>query len=502
MVNSSILISFFKALYNAFSKSITYKVVEAVVNFVSALLGGTFFMRIMKAAGKELGRESSYFYNLIKSIWRGICAFVKNVFTLGKDGIFFRGIRFLFGSSFIFNPYNFFLLGIFAVFVCPHEIWNNAFGLLFAAALVVFYFIAFVKGEKVGVNSNRIWLPFILFAGAVILSVLVSFNVSDSIRVLMFFVTAFVLCIVTFSFVSTAERFDKICAVVFFALIITGVVAVAQKVLGIEVDELLTDVELNGNMPGRAFSTWANPNNFAEFLIIFFPFCFSFAVTRKDIKWKTASLLALLIPFAALLFTYSRSGWLGFAVTVITFVILYNKKMLPAIVIVGILMIPLLPSSIMDRIMTIGNLEDTSSSYRIDIWTGAIKMIKTFWYSGVGLGPGAFAEIYPSFAVKISAEAPHTHMLFMEVWAEMGIIGILSFAVFIICLVARGCTAAKKCENGKMKLYSISAASAMMGILTIGFAEYVWFYPRVMFAFFVAIGMAMAAEKLAISKNS
>ena len=165
-------------------------------------------------------------------------------------------------------------------------------------------------------------------------------------------------------------------------------------------------------------------------------------------------------------------------------------------------MIPLLPSSIMDRIMTIGNLEDTSSSYRIDIWTGAIKMIKTFWYSGVGLGPGAFAEIYPSFAVKISAEAPHTHMLFMEVWAEMGIIGFLSFTVFIICLVARGCTAAKKCENGKMKLYSISAASAMMGILTIGFAEYVWFYPRVMFAFFVAIGMAMAAEKLAISKNS
>ena len=46
-----------------------------------------------------------------------------------------------------------------------------------------------------------------------------------------------------------------------------------------------------------------------------------------------------------------------------------------------------------------------------------------------------------------------------------------------------------------MRIYSVAAASSMLGILIIGFAEYVWFYPRNLFIFFIAIGVAMAAAR-------
>ncbi len=501
MIKTSVFMTLFKAFYEMFLKSKTYLIIEKTIDFLSVALSGTFFMRIMRCAGRELKREGSVFYNILKRICDIVFSLAKGIYIAAKGSILFKGISFFFGSSKIFQPESFLLIGLFVIFVCPHQIWNNAFGLIFALLCVMLYFVAASKGERVGKNARRIWLPFILFGMALLLSVMISADVADSVRVLMFFVTSFILCLVTFGTLTDAEKFDKMCGMVFLSLILTGAVAVGQKILGIEVDALLTDTNLNGNMPGRAFSTWANPNNFAEFLIIFFPFCFSFAVTRESIKGKTIALLALLIPFAALLFTYSRSGWLGFLVVAVTFVVLYNKKLLPAIVLIGILLIPMLPSSVLDRIMTIGNLEDTSSSYRIDIWTGAIKMLGEYWHRGTGLGPGAFAQIYPDFAVASSAEAPHTHMLFMEVFAEMGILGLFTFSLLIICLIARTTAAAKRCESGRMKLYSISAASAMMGILTIGFAEYVWFYPRVMFAFFVAIGMAMAAVKLSGAKN-
>ncbi len=501
MLKSSVIVSFLAALYGIFLKSRVYFIIENVINFLATTLSGTFFMRIMRVAGKELKREGSAFYKILNRITYGIFGIAKKLCTVAESGFIFKGINFLFGQSKIFYYENFLMLGLLAIFICPHEIWNNAFGLLFAVFAALFYVLHIAVAKK-DIGAKRIWLPFMLFIVSIILSVVISADISDSIRVLMFFVTALTLCMVTFATLSTEKSFDKMCAMVFISLILTGAVAVVQKIIGIEVDALLTDTDLNGNMPGRAFSTWANPNNFAEFLIIFFPFCFSYAVTRENSKWRMVALLALLVPFAALLFTYSRSGWLGFAVVVITFVILYNKKMLPAIVVAGILLIPLLPTSVLDRIMTIGNLEDTSSSYRIDIWTGTMRMLKEYWHSGVGLGPGAFAKVYPDFAVASSAEAPHTHMLFMEVFAEMGIVGFLCFVLLIVCLVARTCTAASSLKGGKMKFYAISAAASMMGILTIGFAEYVWFYPRVMFAFFVAIGMAMAAVKLAAAKNN
>ncbi len=496
MLKTSVFVSFLMTFYTFLKNSVLYLATQEVIDFCSGVLGGTFFAKALKGAGEEINREGSYFYKVLKLICDRILAFAKRLYSLSESGFLFRGARFFLGESKIFKPESFLLFGVFVVFLCPHEIWNNAFGLMFAAVCVLFYFVSVSKGDKVGKNAERIWLPFILFVISLLLSVMISKDLGDSIRVLMFFVTSIILCTVTFANLTDEKRFDKMCGMIFLSLVLTGSIAICQKILGVEVDVLLTDTDLNGNMPGRVFSTWANPNNFAEFLIIFFPFCFSYAVTRDSVKGKTIALLMLLIPFAALLFTYSRSGWLGFMVAALTFVILYNKKMLPALIVLGIFMIPLLPQSILDRFMTIGNLEDTSSSYRIDIWTGVLDMLKEYWHTGVGLGPGAFSEVYPSFAVASSAEAPHTHMLFMEVFAEMGILGLITFSLLIICLIARTYSAAKKCEKGRMKYYCISAAAAMMGILTIGFAEYVWFYPRVMFAFFVSIGVAMAAVKI------
>ena len=39
-------------------------------------------------------------------------------------------------------------------------------------------------------------------------------------------------------------------------------------------------------------------------------------------------------------------------------------------------MLPFIPQSIYNRILTIGNVKDSSSSYRITIWTGVLKMLK------------------------------------------------------------------------------------------------------------------------------
>jgi len=495
MIKSSLTVSFIVKLYYILCESRIYFAAKSLMGFLKKVFAGSIFGKLLVVANTEFYRETSVFYKIVGTVIDFIFKVPAVIHEYSKSGLLYRGIHFLLSKSKILKTENMAVILLGVMFICPHELWNNVYGLIIAAALAGMYIISAINREGFRKNAKAIWLPMILFVIAIIYSVIVSHRINDSIRVMMFFITSFILCLVCFGMLSSKERFDKMCLMLYIAMIITGLVAIYQRIAGIEVDPSLTDVYLNAGMPGRAFSTWENPNNYAQFLIIFFPFCFSFTVTRKSLKTRVIATALLIIPFAALLLTYSRSGWLGFALAFMTYALLYNKKLVPFIVILIICAIPLMPQTIINRILTIGNLQDSSSAYRVNIWTGAMSMIEDYWKTGTGLGPEAFKAVYSVYGIGSSKIAPHTHMLFMEIMAEMGIVGLLSFSAWILSLIVRSCKCAAGVKSGEMKAYTIAAAASMAGILIIGFAEYVWFYPRVMFAFFVAIGMAMAAIK-------
>ena len=61
--------------------------------------------------------------------------------------------------------------------------------------------------------------------------------------------------------------------------------------------------------------------------------------------------------------TLSRSSWIGIAVAAVVFLALINWKVLPLFLLVGIFCLPLLPDTIYNRILTIGDSRDTSTNY-------------------------------------------------------------------------------------------------------------------------------------------
>ncbi len=57
-------------------------------------------------------------------------------------------------------------------------------------------------------------------------------------------------------------------------------------------------------------------------------------------------------------------------------------------------------------------------------------------------------------------------------------------------------------ESDKYLKYTIIAGiSSLAGILVVGVAEYVWYYPRVMVIFWVVVGLLLAALNLTGSKE-
>lgn len=499
MQESSYVLMFLTWIKNVFKSSAIYKIISDIMEKISKVYGESRFKKLLCGKGDiEDYSESSWFYKIIKTVLKPVFFVLKKAADFSEKSFFFETFRSFCRKSLIIDNVFDIPFVCFLIFVVPHDMWNNMYALL--AAFVIFFMAAFKRAQSRDENI-KVWLLVFMFFMCCAFACVTSYGRSDSIRVFMFFVSAFVLCVGIYMYISDKEKLDKFIKWMFAAVFVTAVIAFVQRAMGIEADELLADMELNAGMPGRAFSTMGNPNNYAEFLMLFLPFAFAYAVTRKNVLLRVCLMGGVMVSIGALILTYSRSGWIAFAFALVVYVMLYNKKLLPVLVILAIAAVPFLPQSVLNRILTIGNMKDTSSAYRINIWTGCLKMIKDYWITGVGLGSAGFMTIYPKYSIVNSATAPHSHMQFMEMLLELGIVGFLVYVCFIFVILRRTFKYSH-CSDSLIKNSVIAAASAMSGIILIGFFEYCWFYPRVMFAFFVCVGVGMAAVRLAKSERN
>ena len=194
--------------------------------------------------------------------------------------------------------------------------------------------------------------------------------------------------------------------------------------------------------------------------------------------------------------TYSRSGWVGFAISAIVFVCIYDKRLLIPFGVLVVAAIPFLPDTIMNRIFTIGSMNDSSNSYRLYIWDSCIRMIKDYGIKGLGLGPESFRAVYPGYSSPVAITAPHSHMLYMEIVLEMGVLGAVSFFAYIVATIKKA-AGSMRIMDKELKSYAIAGVSALSGIAFVCCAEYIWFYPRVMFAFWIVPGLMLATARIA-----
>lgn len=387
-----------------------------------------------------------------------------------------------------------FLLGLFicGVFVTPHELWNNSCFVLGAFGFLLLYIILVGCGKREMYYPEKLGFPFLLFVLALVFSLFVTEFPSDSLRIFLFFLAAFAFMYVIAADITEPERLTKILAFIYVALMITSLYAIAQRVFNlVYASASYTDLKANVGVPGRVTSTLDNPNNFSEFLVLFLPVSVVFAATRKKPLWSLVLCLSLAAPAVALLMTYSRSGWISIMLAAFVYVWLRNKKLIPALIIVCIAAVPFLPDSVITRLTTLTNLKDSSSTHRLALWQGVLYMIRDYGLTGIGLGPKAFAALYPSYAQEGALLGGyHTQMLYMELIVEAGYLAFISF-MWMALRNIKNVVISRRHKTGITKLTLIACAASLIGIAFSCCVEYIWFYPRDMFAYFILFGISL-----------
>lgn len=340
----------------------------------------------------------------------------------------------------------------------------------------------------------------ILFLAVLLISSLTSFARMGSLKVWMMY---FVFVGFYFIIVNTVRTKEQLYAI-FKVLVISGALValygVMQYVFGWTTSNAWIDEEMFEDATMRVYSTLGNPNVLGEYLLLILPVS---AVYMLKFRWNELSkwTYALMTAVAALclVLTQSRGCWIGFMISVVIFVTFYEGKWWGFIPIVLCILPFVIPQTIVDRIMSVGNMEDTSTSYRVFIWLGTLGMMRHYWLGGIGMGEAAFAQVYPFFSYN-AIIAPHSHNLFLQLLVEAGISGLIVFLVMQIVFVKK-MSVVYRADNKKSEgsMLALALASGIVGFLAQSMFDYTFYNYRVMAIFFMVIALGAAMKHIVTS---
>lgn len=413
--------------------------------------------------------------------------------TLTETSLFFRLLGFLQKKMYV-------LLGLFffVMLIAPHSMWNNIYGLAGAAVLLVIFCLGGIVNERPRVQTKALSVFFALYAMFVAYGFVFSASRSASFRFLCFHLTCMIIVLLMVSAIESYQQLETMLLFLVAGLVIASFYGCYQRLMGIEVIASQQDLTLNVGMPGRVYSFFDNPNNFAEILVMVIPFFLALLANLKGFWTKLIVFIAMVPCLVAIGMTYSRSGWIGLAFAVLVFIGMQNWRFIPLCIVLGLAAIPMLPQTIVNRIFTIGNMQDSSTRYRFSIYEAVGNLLKDYGVTGVGLGSDVVKQAFQTYPTMFDGSYPiHSHNNYLQVWCEMGIGGLIAFAALLLYQIKNGLRAFYEGYGSRKIRYVLSAAlGAFGGILVISVAEYTWFYPRNMFLFWLLFGIIAACIRL------
>lgn len=333
-------------------------------------------------------------------------------------------------------------------------------------------------------------IPALLFMAAAGMAAVFSIVRAESLRTLPLYAAYFMIFYSAAVLFKDSKTIKLVIAFIIISTLILSLIGFYQYFfVRIPTAEAWVDVEQFPELATRVYATLENPNVLGEYLGLSIPLLAGFFLASGRFRHKLFLAVVLCILTLCLILTFSRGAWLGLAISVFIFALLKDPRLLVLFIIVAVLSPMFLPSVVTNRIASIGSLEDSSNAYRVTIWIAALRMIKDYWLTGVGLGLTAFSRVYRDYMIA-GASAVHAHNLYLEICLELGIIGIFS----LLWMVFRGFSEALTSVDSNRKISYITAGivAALAGHLFHGLFDYVWYSPRIVIAFWMYLGMMSA----------
>ena len=370
------------------------------------------------------------------------------------------------------------------------------------AYLLVCFFLKFFRGKRV-IHLEWMDVSVLLFGVVFLCAGIFSASPADSLFPILVYICFMCGYFLVVNLIRSSEWVRRCYLSVLSSAVFVALYGIYQNFF-VSANTTWQDTDMFGETTGRVVSTLENPNVLAEYLIMILPIAVAGFFVEKTLSGKLLYLFAGGILGSCLIFTWSRGAWLGFLIAMMLFLLMYSKKVL-VVGLFGVLAIPflpfVLPQSILDRFLSIGNLGDTSTSYRVHIWEGTLNMLRDHFLGGIGVGTEVFGEIYPRYSLSGIEAAPHSHNLYLQILVETGILGLILFLIFLFTFARHNFTFYSKPLPHAPRIFNAALFCGILAVLAQGMTDYIWYNYRVYLVFWLLIGLTVACARTTQEEN-
>jgi len=277
--------------------------------------------------------------------------------------------------------------------------------------------------------------------------------------------------------------------------------AVQQWYLG--APELATWTDITSETAGttRVYSFLGNPNLLAGYLIPALPLGAIAAIHWRSWGMKVLGAVVAILGAFCITQTQSRGGLLGLAAESFALVLLlvywWGKRLptwtLPVTfggtagaIALGTILVPTLRK----RVVSIFGTEDSSNAFRVNVWMSVLNMIKVKPILGIGPGNKAFNLVYPLYQ-RSGYSALGAYSVPLELTVETGIIGVICYVWLIFSIFRQAWIALNRLRSDRNMdgLWIIAAIATIVGMMTHGLFDTVWYRPQVQLLWWLAIAI-------------
>ncbi len=375
-----------------------------------------------------------------------------------------------------------------------------------AAGLVVLCFVSLVLQKTA--QGDKIWKCGVMgalilcFMLIVLVCSIASASVGSSLQICFLYVVFLSFYFTVINAVKTKDQLYATLLGFMLSGLLVAAYGIIQYAFGLDMDkQVWIDEAMFSDIKMRAFSTLENPNVLGEYLLLIIPVAVAFMWFKKGVWPKIAYAGITGVLLLCLVLTMSRGCWVGLLIAMAIYITFVDGRYW-LLGLIGLALLPsFIPESILNRFLSIGNLNDTSSSYRMFIWLGTVAMLKDYWIAGIGPGRIAFNLVYPQYAYQ-GIIAPHAHNVYLQMTAETGIAGIACFLLICIVFFRRIASAARALEKKSSdRIMGIALASGVAAFLVQGAFDYVFYNYRVFLMFWMVLALGIVLRDISCRKE-
>ncbi|WEK51586.1 MAG: O-antigen ligase family protein [Candidatus Kaistia colombiensis] len=264
----------------------------------------------------------------------------------------------------------------------------------------------------------------------------------------------------------------------------------------------------------RLSGPYPDSNYFGQVLVMALPLALGTAIANSRLGLRIVGLASAAAILAAIVLTFSRGALGAVAVMAIVTILTLRARwrVLIPLCAAALIGVATAPQEFLDRFGSIAQagralflgdqaIEDPSLGGRIAVMTAALDMFAD--YPLLGIGFAQYESVYGDYALAKGLDPgapPHAHSLYLEMAAEGGLLGLVTFVA-----LAGGAAAIALWGTARFKADDRSG-SAVLGLsVVIGFVGYLTTslflhdaFPRL---FYLEIGLLLSVGRVALDRQ-